>query len=208
MSRHRAPVPGAAAVRRKPAVRTAYVRFHALSAASPSAADIAERSMIHRCHVLMMFSHVARGDRRIGRRTSRAARGRAGAALVLLALPLGANAPVATGLDLRHIRQHCGAVCAVDIGSARVMSGAWSARASRRGAATSSRASATACARRDTRRSRPGGAKSSTVAGPSISSSGSASSSRGASVEGRAAGRASSDRPSAKARCALGRRCR
>ena len=33
------PVPGMTAVRRNPAVGTAYVRFHALSAGSPSAAD-------------------------------------------------------------------------------------------------------------------------------------------------------------------------
>ena len=39
MGRHPRPVPGMTAVRRNPAVGTAYVRFHALSAGSPSAAD-------------------------------------------------------------------------------------------------------------------------------------------------------------------------
>jgi hypothetical protein len=43
-----------------------------------------------------------------------------------------------------HIQQHCGAVCAVavDIGSALVISGAWSARAPITGTITSSRPSA------------------------------------------------------------------
>jgi len=39
--RHPAPVPGTAAVRQKPAVRTPYVRFPAIPAASPSGADMA-----------------------------------------------------------------------------------------------------------------------------------------------------------------------
>jgi hypothetical protein len=43
MGRHPAPVPDTAAVRRKPAVRTTNVRFHALSADSPSAADMGAR---------------------------------------------------------------------------------------------------------------------------------------------------------------------
>jgi hypothetical protein len=81
---------------------------------------------------------------------------------LLLALPLGADAAVATGLALLALRQHCCGASTVDIGSGFVMAGAWSARASIPGTITSSRPSATARAIWATRLSCFGGKRSST----------------------------------------------
>ena len=63
----------------------------------------------------------------------------------------------------RHTRQHVGASV---VESGLVMAGAWSARASRWGTVTSSRATVIACTTR--RPTRFGGTKSTTVAGPTI----------------------------------------
>jgi hypothetical protein len=96
--------------------------------------------------------------------------GRACAALLLLALFSRTDTGIATGQPLAA--DPAALRCASAVEGGRVMVGAWSARASRWGTVTSSRASARACVRRDVRTICFGGTKSMTAAGPSTSSSG------------------------------------
>src|SRR5919106_6280590 len=82
--------------------------------------------------------------------------------------------PSPHGCPLRQIRQHCCGACAVDMGSGAT-TGPSSAWLSPGTAVISNSANARADAMRDGRSIRFGGTKSSTVAGPSVSSSGSGS---------------------------------